>query len=67
MPEMDGVEMVRKLRKYEYEGIIDLTNTIIFALTALEEDQLGDIKALGFDYYLRKPLQWEILRTYFMK
>lgn len=67
MPEMDGMEMCRELRKYEADGVLNFKNTTIFTLTALEEEQLGDIKAAGFDYYLRKPIQWDYLKSFLVK
>jgi hypothetical protein len=37
MPEMDGVEMVRELRRFEQRGMLNFDRSIIFALTALPE------------------------------
>ena len=37
MPEMDGVEMVKILKEKEAEKELDFSNTIIYALTAIDE------------------------------
>jgi len=28
-------------------------------MTALEKEQVGDIKEIGFDLYLKKPVYWD--------
>jgi two-component system, OmpR family, alkaline phosphatase synthesis response regulator PhoP len=57
MPEMDGVEMCRQLRK-----ISDFNNTIVAFLTAREEDVV-QISALevGGDDYITKPIKPNVL------
>lgn len=57
MPEMDGVETCRKIRKYP-----QMSNTVIAFLTARGEDysQIAGFEA-GADDYISKPIKMRVL------
>lgn len=57
MPVMDGTEAVETLRGLEAEGKLDLSNTKIIALSAINEseyDRVNDQKL--FDYFRKSSL-----------
>ena len=65
MPEMVGVQLVTILKNKERNGELDFSKTALAALTALNEEQIGNWHAIGFDIFLNKPVSWEKLKTLF--
>ena len=59
MPEMDGLELLRLLRKNEDLG--DLP--VVLITTETNEDHLAEAFSLGVKGYLRKPFQPEALQA----
>lgn len=57
MPEMSGVEMIRKLREEGYVG------SIVGVTAATIADQIDEIAAAGADMVLAKPLNSEMFRS----
>ncbi len=67
MPEMDGIEAAREIRKFESEFRARRTPIIAFTAYATEEDRSALLKA-GLDDYIIKPvLSPEILRSALLK
>lgn len=59
MPEMDGYELTREIRRLEKDAA---SSIIIFAITASDFDLTDEhAKSLGFDGYMLKPLEVNIL------
>jgi CheY-like chemotaxis protein len=56
MPEMDGLEAVRKIRAHEVETGLPRVPIIAMTAHAMEGDQQRIFDA-GIDYYLTKPLK----------
>ncbi len=66
MPEMDGFEATRQIRKFERDN--DLTATPIIALTAhAMQEHREAVYASGMDYYLGKPVTIKDLQGTFVK
>ncbi len=67
MPEMDGIEAARAIRKFESDSRARRTPIIAFTAYATEEDRSALLKA-GLDDYIIKPvLSPEILRSGLLK
>lgn len=65
MPEMDGVETLREIRKQK-NGLC--RNSAIVALSANSATETGrDVLEETFDGYLEKPIQGEVLETEILK
>lgn len=64
MPIMDGKQLIINIRKFEYEN--DIPKSIIAVLSAdeLEDSQL---KEIGSDFILKKPLSYETLNIFLKK
>ena len=56
MPGMTGIEYVARIKQMEKDGILKLNRCAIAALTALPKESMPEYKALGFDYFIEKPL-----------
>ena len=56
MPEMDGMEAAREIRKLEREHGLRQTPIIAMTAHAMEDDE-ERIKASGIDHYLTKPFK----------
>jgi CheY-like chemotaxis protein len=60
MPEMDGYELTREIRRLEKDAASPI---IIFAITASDFDLTDEhANSLGFDGYMLKPLEVDILK-----
>ena len=59
MPEMDGFELIRQLRRNE--SFKDLP--VVFITTEANEDRLAELLQLGARAYLRKPFRPEEMRS----
>ncbi|GAB3106991.1 hypothetical protein GCM10027217_33060 [Pseudomaricurvus hydrocarbonicus] len=67
MPEMDGFEATRRIRKIEDESGND-GHIPIIAMTAHTEDgDQSQCLACGMDDYLAKPVQYETLQTHLIR
>ena len=56
MPEMDGMEAAREIRKLEAEHRLPQTPIIAMTAHAMEDDE-DRIKAAGINHYLTKPFK----------
>ena len=56
MPEMDGMEAAREIRKLEAEHGLPQTPIIAMTAHAMEDDE-DRIKAVGINHYLTKPFK----------
>jgi PAS domain S-box-containing protein len=60
MPEMDGLEAVAKLRKYEESN--NKARAFVVGLTAHAfEEQINEAKEAGMDECVTKPFQWDVI------
>jgi hypothetical protein len=60
MPEMDGMEAARAIRKLEAEHGLKRVPIVAMTAHAMEDDE-DHIKASGIDHYLTKPLKKALL------
>ena len=56
MPIIGGIELVKLIKDLESEGKLDLSNSIIVALTTLDRRSMSNYKELGFHHHVLKPL-----------
>jgi len=66
MPELDGIEATRRIRKREAEKALPHTPIIAMTANAMDGDEDNCIAA-GMDDYVAKPVRTEILAAMFSR
>ena len=67
MPGLDGVQATEQIRKFADEYVQERGQYMIVAHTAIPEDQFGDSQLKGFDAFLQKPIDNNILQKILKK